>query len=118
MDQSASVAGKIATSNEVVVFSGTDGEWLDWKTFTSSYFIPYRGIRKYRHFVFQVKYVKRTLCFGNCKVKGLHYPPPKTKKQKQKPKNPQAYKPKQTNEQTKNKTIPTSKKKKQNQNQR
>jgi hypothetical protein len=26
MDQSASVAGKIATSNEVVVFSGTDGE--------------------------------------------------------------------------------------------
>ena len=56
LDQLASVMGKSATSNEVVVFSGTDGKWRDWKTFkTSNYFIPYRGIRKYRHFVFHAK---------------------------------------------------------------
>jgi hypothetical protein len=37
LDQSASVVGKSAASNEVVVFSGTDEEWLDWKTLTSNY---------------------------------------------------------------------------------
>jgi hypothetical protein len=48
------VVEKTATSNEVVVFNGTDEEWLDWKTLASNYFIPYSGIRKYRYFVFQV----------------------------------------------------------------
>ena len=53
LDQLASVVRKSAASNEVVVFGGDDGEWLDWKTFTTNYFMPFKGIRKYRHFVFQ-----------------------------------------------------------------
>ncbi|XP_055999276.1 uncharacterized protein LOC125655365 [Ostrea edulis] len=53
LDQLASVVRKSATSNEVVVFGGADGEWLDWKTFASNYFIPFKGIRKFRHFAFQ-----------------------------------------------------------------
>ena len=53
LNQLASVVRKSAASNEVVVFGGDDGEWLDWKTFTTNYFMPFKGIRKYRHFVFQ-----------------------------------------------------------------
>jgi hypothetical protein len=55
LDQLASVVGKSVASKEVFIFSSTDGEWLDSKTLTSNYFIPYRGIRKCRHFVFQAK---------------------------------------------------------------
>ena len=53
LDQLASVVRKRAASNEVVVFGGYGGEWLDWKTCTTYYFMPFKGIRKYRHFVFQ-----------------------------------------------------------------
>ena len=53
VDQLASVVRKSAASNEVVVFRGDGGEWLDWKTFTTNYFMPFKGIRTYRHFVFQ-----------------------------------------------------------------
>ena len=43
LDQLASVDRKSAASNEVVVFGrgGSDGEWLDWKTFSSNYFVFY-----------------------------------------------------------------------------
>ena len=49
----ASVVRKSAASNEVVAFGGDGGKWLDWKTFTTNYFMPFKGIRKYRHYVFQ-----------------------------------------------------------------
>lgn len=49
----ATVVRKSATSNEVVVFGNAHGEWLDWKSFTSEYFKPLKGIRKYRHFIFE-----------------------------------------------------------------
>ena len=53
LDQLASVVRKSAASNEVVVFGGDGGEWLDWKTITTNNFMPFKAIRKCRHFVFQ-----------------------------------------------------------------